>query len=63
MASFGVPQINLRWGGDPGKPIHVGKIALNQVGIHYDAAFQVEEEAKKYEDGVLNQIHAPGRSR
>jgi hypothetical protein len=58
MASFGVPQIALRWGGGPGNPNYTGPIALNQISTQHDAAFQVEDEAKKYEENVLNQIRA-----
>ncbi len=55
MGSFGVPQINLRWGG-AGTAASVGKIALNQVGKQFEAAFSNEADAKKYEESALTQI-------
>jgi len=55
MASFGVPQIRLQWGGGR-KNIGSGAIALNQINKSYDMSFDNEAEAKEYEEAVLNQI-------
>jgi len=55
MGSFGVPQVNLMWGGGAAQ-LNAGKIALNQVSKAYEVAFKNEAEAKKYEETVLSQI-------
>ncbi|MGD1106113.1 MAG: hypothetical protein ABR865_03650 [Terracidiphilus sp.] len=54
MSSFGVPMIGLRWASQAGSS--AGSIALNQISKAYDAIFVSEQEAKKYEEGVLAQI-------
>jgi hypothetical protein len=56
MGSFGVPNINLLWGGGVSKPRNSGQVPLNQISNTYDIAFTDEAEAKKYEETVLKQI-------
>jgi hypothetical protein len=58
MASFGVPSIQIQFGGGPGTGRSSTQVALNKLSPQWDAAFQTEEEAKKYEEGVLSQIRA-----
>ena len=55
MSSFGVPSVTLVWVTAPGGRLS-GQIAINQIGKRFDATFDTEQEAKKYEEGVLTQI-------
>lgn len=54
MESFGAPTITLRWTTSNGKSI--ARIALNRIANVYDATFDTEAEAKKYEEAVLSDI-------
>src|ERR1035437_1839835 len=54
MSSFGVPAIDLRWVSGSG-PV-AGRIALNRINIGLDAVFDTEQQAKEYQDQVLDQI-------
>jgi hypothetical protein len=58
MDSFGVPLISLAWGGVGNQPRTSGQIALTQITAIYNASFNNEEDAKKYEATVLAQIRA-----
>jgi hypothetical protein len=55
MGSFGVPQIQLQWI-NPGIGRTSSAVPLNRISQQYDAVFNTEIDAKKYEEGVLNQI-------
>jgi hypothetical protein len=54
MSSFGIPSIGLRWTQNTGNRSMA--IPLTQISKVYDASFQNESDAKKYEESVLNQI-------
>jgi hypothetical protein len=54
MGSFGVPQIRLVWG-IPGSR-STANVPLSRINQEYDSVFASEEEAKQYEETVLNQI-------
>jgi len=58
MESFGVPNINIKFGGGPNMTIQARAHPLNQINGSFDAAFPTEEDAKKYEEGVVEQIRS-----
>lgn len=57
MGSFGVPRINLQWQSKSTGRM-AGHIPLTQISKGYDAVFNTETDAKKYEEGVLSEIRA-----
>lgn len=56
MASFGIPQIKVSFSAGTG--LVPTEVALNALNNRIEAAFPTEEQAKKYEEGVLGQIQA-----
>ena len=56
MGAFGIPVIEVQYGVPPNRI--KSRIPLNQIGPHYNAGFFDENEAKTYEQSVLNQVRA-----
>jgi hypothetical protein len=54
MNSFGIPVISLRW--TQNNIDRQLNMALTHISKSYDASFANQDEAQKYEEGVIEQI-------
>jgi hypothetical protein len=53
IKSFGAPIVQVRAGSEPGHQVF--NVPINAVNSNFNAGFLTEEQAKTYENAVLNQ--------